>query len=889
MQLRAATPTPSGRDVHAVAQSGVQGSGGALPFLDTIQMSFGRHDVSNVQFYSGGVAVNAARELGAHGYTVHNKVVAPANDLHTVAHEAAHVIQQRAGVQLKGGVGEIGDRYERHADDVANLVVRGQSAEQLLDRYAPSVGSGAAPPVQRQAVQFRRYTSQNAVRSVTLVQEVAAGDNIHAMRALLRAMDQAAERRVSSGGEEVIQAHGGGDHFDLTMQANDVDIMRRSLRRRIRHVRAAARAEAEAGAFRGGDPFAQSFNHIFAGILPALRQADRTESGDQRQPEITPQELRTWFTSEQRRKLTRYFSTRIIPDHLFTSGNVGGCNAQQRILIAGEILTNGEYRPESWSQRLHARMCGHWVRLVHTYAGATTERGNGVNHQLDHQGNVTTGGGSEHVEYHGDRQTLASEEQVGRRRFTMAAMPVEQFDSIEPGDWLYIHTGANTAGGNHSVVFSHWAGPLNADHQPPYRTAIIYSQWHPDEGGQRTETHLGAARGLVRGSPIYTVTRDSRVERDAQPSQTPDDVIEHDLGINADGTTAGRQTRARGAVIPELGNGAIGQANTRLVGRMERRLEGGLDLNNLRSHLRSLNTTLITQLAQHGTDTQRELFEQTNARDDIPTLIRLNERLNLLSTNTARHDEAAQRHAHGTEERPGGVVEQHEAAAEELQRLRSELGGIIRSLDEEIDRAEHVRSLELAIRNMGRERRLLQRNRRYYGPLVERNRDREPRPRNFDRWNEHYTFAVTRLREIETELPETEAALVEARQAEEAGRGEHQQSLGRNINMRQRVARLQRRRDGYQRQLDRVEGQAGYIMVHPGSADVLHGQTRTRGGRRQREHRVGGRLADVQPAIQWESVIVEGQPGLAAQAQQRHRDAQAAQRRRRRGRRRRAR
>jgi hypothetical protein len=53
-------------------------------------------------------------------------------DLHTAAHEAAHVVQQAQGVNLYGGVGEAGDSYERHADAVADRVVAGQSAADLL-------------------------------------------------------------------------------------------------------------------------------------------------------------------------------------------------------------------------------------------------------------------------------------------------------------------------------------------------------------------------------------------------------------------------------------------------------------------------------------------------------------------------------------------------------------------------------------------------------------------------------------------------------------------------------------------------------------------------------------------------------------------------------------
>jgi hypothetical protein len=53
------------------------------------------------------------------------------------------VIQQRGGVQLKGGVGQAGDAHEQHADAVADKVTRGESAEALLDGYGGKRGGGA--------------------------------------------------------------------------------------------------------------------------------------------------------------------------------------------------------------------------------------------------------------------------------------------------------------------------------------------------------------------------------------------------------------------------------------------------------------------------------------------------------------------------------------------------------------------------------------------------------------------------------------------------------------------------------------------------------------------------------------------------------------------------
>jgi hypothetical protein len=139
---------------NGVAGSGVAGSGGELPHRPTIQQLFGRHDVSGVKAHVGGEAATASRAIGAEAYATGNHVAfAGAPSLHTAAHEAAHVVQQRAGVQLKGGVGESGDPYERHADAVADRVVAGQSAEALLDTMGRgTTGPGDARSVQRKEV-----------------------------------------------------------------------------------------------------------------------------------------------------------------------------------------------------------------------------------------------------------------------------------------------------------------------------------------------------------------------------------------------------------------------------------------------------------------------------------------------------------------------------------------------------------------------------------------------------------------------------------------------------------------------------------------------------------------------------------------------------------------
>src|SRR5262249_15118079 len=113
---------------------------------DAIQRAFGRHDITTIQAHTGGDAQAASRAIGAEAYATGQQVAfAGAPSLHTAAHEAAHVVQQRSGVQLEGGVGARGDVHEQHADAVADRVVQGGSAEDLLDRYASrGTGGGAA-------------------------------------------------------------------------------------------------------------------------------------------------------------------------------------------------------------------------------------------------------------------------------------------------------------------------------------------------------------------------------------------------------------------------------------------------------------------------------------------------------------------------------------------------------------------------------------------------------------------------------------------------------------------------------------------------------------------------------------------------------------------------
>jgi Domain of unknown function (DUF4157) len=129
----------------ARAAAGVADATQPLPFADRIQAAFGGFDLSDVRVETGARARQASAAMGADAYATDGKIgfgVEPT--LRLAAHEAAHVVQQRGGVQLSAGVGQSGDVYERHADAVADRVVRGESAEALLGELAGGGGGGMA-------------------------------------------------------------------------------------------------------------------------------------------------------------------------------------------------------------------------------------------------------------------------------------------------------------------------------------------------------------------------------------------------------------------------------------------------------------------------------------------------------------------------------------------------------------------------------------------------------------------------------------------------------------------------------------------------------------------------------------------------------------------------
>ena len=148
----------AGEAARAVSQQGLRGSGGRLPHLERVQAAFGSHDISGITAHQGGAARDATGALGAAAFARGEAVAfAGSPTLRTVAHEAAHVVQQRAGASVPDGLGMVGDDWERHADAVADAVARGESAAPLLDSLGSRRGArarNASAPVQLDSLGF---------------------------------------------------------------------------------------------------------------------------------------------------------------------------------------------------------------------------------------------------------------------------------------------------------------------------------------------------------------------------------------------------------------------------------------------------------------------------------------------------------------------------------------------------------------------------------------------------------------------------------------------------------------------------------------------------------------------------------------------------------------
>lgn len=154
---RAAASADPGAVVAAVASGGRP-----LPFYDQLAAAFAPYDLAGIRAHDGPDAAAAASAIGARAFATGDAVgFAEAPSLHTAAHEAVHVLQQRAGL-VADGIGAADDHHERAADAIADRVVAGDHVGAALGDL---LGSAAGAP--SVAVQRRLHHGGRVIDSTT--------------------------------------------------------------------------------------------------------------------------------------------------------------------------------------------------------------------------------------------------------------------------------------------------------------------------------------------------------------------------------------------------------------------------------------------------------------------------------------------------------------------------------------------------------------------------------------------------------------------------------------------------------------------------------------------------------------------------------------------------
>ncbi len=139
------------------------------------------HDFSDVRVHSDSAAHDSAQAVSARAYTVGSHVVfqrdaydpGSPEGQHTLAHELAHVVQQRSGPvegqDASGGirVSDPGDRHEREAVQAADAAMAGQ---------APTVAGSGSAGVQREEEGAEEEASESPAVQ-TYVQRHESGED----------------------------------------------------------------------------------------------------------------------------------------------------------------------------------------------------------------------------------------------------------------------------------------------------------------------------------------------------------------------------------------------------------------------------------------------------------------------------------------------------------------------------------------------------------------------------------------------------------------------------------------------------------------------------------------------------------------------------------------
>jgi hypothetical protein len=780
---------------------------GGEPLAAPLRAFFGGrfgHDLGGVRVHRGAEAEHAAAAVDAAAYAVGSHVVfgrgqyAPetAAGRRLIGHELAHVVQQRPGGRTEGAAET--PALERAADRASHAAAPG-GGRVAVEGRAPA-GMARTPRSLSGSIDIKSATKEELEEEILEIREwlAAQGPTSSDEANLLRSVLHALETRLAQ------VASGAASWID----------------------------------------FAPDFNREFAATLHAFVVPGTAPAAagplppGASGPGLTPGQLKALFTPRQRDRLKDFIDTRFIPQGLFNADEKGTTTAQQRLLLSAHILAKGKYRPGSFDQRVHARMCWHWAQNVHHYAGATpsgSSLSTGVMGGFDIHGGAVMGTGWHKDIYNTGakgrvaRPDLPAEEQSGgvgplhagtehARAAEEAeaeapgvtttgipyhrkpALPFERFGEVQAGDWIYVYNGNGSLSGGHSEIFSHFTSEEKTSAKGiRYRDAVVYSQPTSKSGGRRETERLGE-----RFSPserILTITYVGRVSPDAAPATEAAEVL-----------PGGRAAEKMSA------------ANERFIAARERALRAKVDRGLLKAWFRERNEGFIDALDPHLTDDQEAMLDKANAEGELEGLVHLYQRLGRLSANAVildRNMEATYArldplHA----EIQVKVTEAQEAADKELAAIDLELGTVRTDVQARTARRAAL-DVEPEIKRLRREWAAL-------GPRIAkaprgaaRDALKAERQKKLDE--------IAALRVLKGERREERAAL--------------RAELG---TLATRKRRLEAKRGKIARDRAAAARALPYGLVHPGRLDG------------QIKGNATGRLADLDPGPVWTTLIVPG-------------------------------
>lgn len=809
LQREAAGPAPETVPpiVHEVLRSPGQPLDAATRAF--MEPRFG-HDFSRVRVHTDAKAAESARAVNALAYTVGNSLVFGARlyametsaGRRLLAHELAHVVQQRAG----GNRGDSPDSpvMEQEAERVAWGARLGGG--RVTVSGAALVGLACLPR------SFRSSLDPSTMFPIEIEQE------IFEIRQWLEANPQSsADRQWLLRALRSLERHLPGVTVGLPIARE------RSITISIE--RPMDRPQ-ETGYVNIGMGFVTRFNDEFRSVLHALEP-------DAPGGRVSQERLWHLFTPAQREKLADFMVTRRIPERLFNGAdNMGRANAQQRILISAYIITHGTYRPGSFEQRIHARYCGHWVQIVHQYAGVTPASGSwpeglagrGVMGSFDPMGVPVLGAGQAETIFGGVRasaedlpipegtghartrereeEQLADDPTARRRVHRRTQFGMERFDELHAGDWLYLYNANESATGQHSVIFSRWgrAGELEGT---SYRRAIIFNQPRPESGGREQTILLGdrftpsqranAEQGIPYRPQIDAITLVVRVPSTARPASTPAELL-----------PSVSSTRAE-----------IAGENNRYIREQERRLGRTVDRNRLKQWLRNENMRFIASLWGLMTANERALLTEANRSTQIEDLVRLYQRLRALSINAARAEQS-RRSTFGER-----LSTRHAEAQARLDELQERAGPEVAAIEA---RLSTLRARVIELESGSTDRQI---------------REQQAELNRLSRQIQRLSRGEERTR-LQGEREELRASIGDLRRQQQAQRTELRR-------LRQQVAALQQRLMTIQRQVSAAEGRLPFGLL-PGRA------------RDEDPGIITGRLHDLRPQPQWPRLVVQSAP-----------------------------